>query len=48
MHNFSFLFSKTSKRHAQYMHDKEEAERHEMEQQIFIFMMNRSAKILQK
>lgn len=30
------------------MHDKEAAERHEMEQAMMIFMMNRSAKILQK
>lgn len=30
------------------MHEKEEAERMEMEQSMMIFMMNRSAKILQK
>lgn len=30
------------------MHEKDEAERREMEQQMMIFMMNRSAKILQK
>lgn len=30
------------------MHEKEEAERQEQEAQMMIFMMNRSAKILQK
>lgn len=49
MHDFSFPFSsKIAKRHAQLMHDKEQAERNEMEQAMMIFMMNRSAKILQK
>lgn len=37
-----------SSRHAQLMHEKAEIERKEMEAQMLIFMMNRSARILQK
>ncbi|CRL03086.1 CLUMA_CG016753, isoform A [Clunio marinus] len=36
------------KLHAHLMHERDEAERREMEQSMMIFMMNRSAKILQK
>lgn len=37
-----------SSRHAQLMHEKAEVEHKEMEAQMLIFMMNRSARILQK
>lgn len=42
--SFPLLFS----RHAQLMHEKDEAERQQLQEAMLLFMMNRSAKILQK
>lgn len=46
--NFKLFLIFFRYRHSKCMFEKEEAERREMEQAMMIFMMNRSAKILQK
>jgi hypothetical protein len=43
-----FATARKLSRHEELMHEKEENERKELEKAMMIFMMNRSARILQK